>query len=119
MGTYRWVGSHAYRDHANDRVIEPGDEFEEDRIAEAHPYDVEAVDESRAGPADADDDAAADDVEAADPPVDPSELTVDELEAELDEADWGDSALQGLRDAEAAGKNRETALDAIDAARSS
>jgi len=41
--TYVWDGSHAYRDHANDRVIEPGDELPADvadRIVASHPYDV-------------------------------------------------------------------------------
>ena len=30
---YRWVGTHPYRDHRNDRVLEPGDTFEAERIA--------------------------------------------------------------------------------------
>lgn len=52
------------------------------------------------------------------PPVDPSDLTVDELEAALedDDYDWNQPALHGLREAEVDGKNRETALDTIDAA---
>lgn len=45
---YRWTGSHAYRDHANDRVIEPGAEIPADaaeRIAAAHPHQVEEIDQ--------------------------------------------------------------------------
>jgi hypothetical protein len=48
---YRWVGAHAFRDHANDRVIEPGERLPEDvaeQIAAAHPHDVEAIDDSEA-----------------------------------------------------------------------
>jgi len=44
---YEWHGSHAYRDHANGREIEPGDELPgdiADRLADAHPQDVRAVD---------------------------------------------------------------------------
>jgi len=40
---YRWVGTHPYRDHRNDRVLEPGDTFEAERIAAAHPQSVERV----------------------------------------------------------------------------
>ena len=39
-----WTGTHAYRDHANGQTIEPGDELPEDcadRIAAAHPRNVE------------------------------------------------------------------------------
>lgn len=45
---YRWAGTHAYRDHANDRVIEPGEEIPADvveQVAAAHPHQVEEVDE--------------------------------------------------------------------------
>lgn len=41
---YRWVGTHPYRDHRNDRVLEHGDTFETERIAAAHPRNVERVD---------------------------------------------------------------------------
>jgi len=46
MAEYRWTGSHAYRDHANDQTIEPGEELPEEiaeRVAAAHPTDVEAI----------------------------------------------------------------------------
>lgn len=48
MSEYRWAGTHAYNDHANGRVIEPGEELPDDiaeRVAESHPYDVEAVED--------------------------------------------------------------------------
>lgn len=57
MPSYRWVGTHAYRDHANDRVIDPGEELPEEigeRVASAHPHQVEAIDD---GGADETDDA--------------------------------------------------------------
>jgi len=67
----------------------------------------EAV-EASAGESDSEDDGG------AEPPVAPSELTVDELEATLDESDYSDAELQALRAAEADGKDRSSALDAID-----
>jgi len=60
--TYRWDGTHPYHDHANGRVIEPGDEIPTDaadRIASSHPYDVvEADDEADDGADDGADDEA-------------------------------------------------------------
>ena len=55
---------------------------------------------------------------AAEPPFDPSELTVDELEAELADGEFTDHDLDVLATAEQDGKERDTALDAIEAARS-
>lgn len=46
MSEYRWAGSHAYNDHANGRVVEPGEELPDDiaeRVAESHPYEVEPI----------------------------------------------------------------------------
>jgi len=54
---YEWHGSHAYRDHANGREIEPGDELPEDiaeQVADAHPHDVRAVDEGDSDEGDSD-----------------------------------------------------------------
>jgi electron transfer flavoprotein alpha subunit len=47
-------------------------------------------------------------------PVDPDDLTVEELKAELDSIDDA-GELESLRQAEHRGQNRQTALDAIDA----
>jgi len=47
MAGHRWVGRHAYHDHANDKTIEPGEELPEEiaeRVAGAHPRDVEVID---------------------------------------------------------------------------
>jgi len=43
---WRWAGAHAYRDHANDRSIGPGEELPADiadRVAASHPRDVESI----------------------------------------------------------------------------
>jgi len=48
MTGYRWVGVHDYNDHANDRVVEPGEALPDDisdRVAESHPYDVESIED--------------------------------------------------------------------------
>lgn len=63
------------------------------------------------------DTADAGDVTEADPPVDPSELTLDELEADLDENEYSDSELDALEAAEEAGEDRSGAQDLIEAAR--
>jgi len=49
---YRWTGTHAFRDHANGRVIDPGEELPEDiaeQVASAHPHDVERIDDPPSG----------------------------------------------------------------------
>jgi hypothetical protein len=107
----RWTGAHAFRDHANDRVIEPGEELPEDvadQIAAAHPHQVEQTDDE---PTDTDDESE------ATSPIDPTEHTVPELEDALEEGDYSDAELDAIADAEAAGESRNTALDAIEAAR--
>ncbi|PCR89315.1 hypothetical protein [Natrinema ejinorense] len=106
---YRWVGSHAFRDHANDRVIEPGEELPEDiadQIAAAHPHDVEPIDEGGGG-----------DPVGDMPPFPPQERTVEEIQDTLDEYDYPEDALEALEAAERDGKDRDTALDAITEAR--
>jgi|GEM_PF-6910401 len=101
---YRWVGTHPYRDHRNDRVIGPGGIFENDRIAEAHPQDVEHADGAGA---------------VAEPQSlpDPASFSVSELRDHLNDAGYGADALDRLAAAERDGKGRTTAIDAITAAR--
>lgn len=53
------------------------------------------------------------------PPFDPAEHTVDGLTERLAENDYSADELDALAAAEAAGKDRETALDAITNARTS
>jgi len=61
-------------------------------------------------------DEAADDtdVKRVAPPLDPSEYTVSELEAALEEGDFVDEELAAIRAAEAAGQNRKGVRGAID-----
>lgn len=53
--------------------------------------------------------------EDVEPPFDPSEKTVDELQDALEQNEYSDAELEALAEAEADGKNRETALEAIEA----
>jgi len=62
------------------------------------------------------DDQEDDDV-VAEPPFDPTEKTVGELEELLDEGDYSAAELDAIAAAEEAGEDRSTAQDAIDAAR--
>ena len=55
--------------------------------------------------------------DVAEPPIDPSALTLDELEADLEENDYSATELDALEAAEAAGDGRNGAQDLIDAAR--
>jgi len=64
---------------------------------------------------DGDDDG--DEAEVAEPPIDPSELTLDELEADLDENDYSAAELDALEATEEAAEDRSGAQDLIDAAR--
>ena len=66
MSGYRWAGRHPYRDHANDQTIEPGEELPEEiaeRVAGAHPTDVEAIEDDGDGEGDGGTDAESDDIE--------------------------------------------------------
>jgi hypothetical protein len=66
--------------------------------------------------ADSGDDQEDDDV-VAEPPFDPTEKTVGELEELLEEGDYSAAELDAIDAAEQAGEDRSTARDAIDAAR--
>jgi hypothetical protein len=55
--------------------------------------------------------------DVAEPPIDLSALTLDELEADLEENDYSATELDALEAAEAAGDGRNGAQDLIDAAR--
>lgn len=106
MPSYRWAGSHAYRDHRNGRTIEPGDLIGQgvERIAAAHPQDVERVDAGTGADEYTDGPQSPHDVVA--------EYTVDELREYV--ADLPDiPTLRALREAEANQQHRTTALEAI------
>jgi hypothetical protein len=81
---------------------------------------IEYVDGDAGAGADATsgDDQEDDDV-VAEPPFDPTEKTVGELEELLDEGDYSAAELDAIAAAEEAGEDRSTAQDAIDAAASS
>lgn len=57
------------------------------------------------------------DADTPEPPFDPSAHTVDDLKERLDENNYSADDLDALAAAESAGKDRETAHDAIDSAR--
>lgn len=82
-------------------------------IVEVSDFDVNRVVEERNEPEDDENDAGDEENEVS-APFDPSDLTVDELDERLDETDLTASELEALGDAEEAGSNRATALDAID-----
>ncbi|SNZ18163.1 hypothetical protein SAMN06269185_3273 [Natronoarchaeum philippinense] len=111
MADYRWVGAHAYRDHRNDRVIEPGEEIGDDaeRIVAAHPHDVEQIDADDAGF-----ESFEDGIETVRDAVsfDPAERTNDEI-ADLVEDIDNREELAAIRDLEQHEQNRSGALDAI------
>jgi hypothetical protein len=83
-----------------------------EQIAALHRHvDVEPAAQS---PASSDDPAETDAVES---PIHPTEHTVDDLEAALEDGDFTGDELDAIAAAEADGDDRETALEAIDDAR--
>lgn len=66
---------------------------------------------------DADSEPDQEDDVVAEPPFDPTEKTVGELEELLEEGDYSAAELDAIAAAEEAGEDRSTAHDAIDAAR--
>lgn len=54
----------------------------------------------------------------ADPPLNPADFSVAELRDALQDTDYSDAKLEAIADAERSTKDRTTAHDAIDAARS-
>lgn len=115
MPQYRWLGSGPFTDNANDRVIESGDVVELDaHIADAHPEFVR-VGADEAGSAEGV--GVSDAASVSETAPDPSELTVDELRDALEDYDPDNTvALRNLREREREGKNRATAIEAIEAA---
>lgn len=78
------------------------DEDTASRLAENYNYERVEGDESE--------DGESEDVE---PPFDPTEYTVDELDSRLADNDYTDDELAALRDAEESGEGRTSALDVI------
>lgn len=106
---YRWVSDRPLtRVHGSD--IAPGEGFSPtDAELQSFGSVIEAVDDTPP--------TTHPDTEPSEPPFDPSEFTVDELRTKLGDGTLRDVEYGHLADAERAGKNRETALKAIEAAR--
>jgi hypothetical protein len=107
MSEYRWAGTHAYNDHANGRVIEPGAELPDEiaeRVADAHPYDVEAIDDETEG---GDDDDGEFDLDAF-----LDENASDQVEAI--ESGAVDNHLSAIQEANAAENEYATVDEAVD-----
>ena len=80
--------------------------------------DEASADDGAEADADDVDDTADDGEEVADPPLDPTQFSVDDLKTELDAGDFSDAELDALEEVERADDDpRTTALDAIEAAR--
>jgi hypothetical protein len=112
MSGYRWDGTHAYKDHANDRVIEPGEELPDDiaeRVSDSHPYDVEAIDEA--------DEAEAAEAEAdAEDGFDLDEFVDQNASNQVDAIESGDvdDHLSAIQDANAEENEYATVEEAVD-----
>lgn len=112
---YRYTGTSLRlpNGEAGRRVVTAGETVAlPDHVADALADSLEAVDDEDE---DENEDEEAD--SEAEPPFDPGEHSVDDLRDRLDEGDYSDAELDALADAEAAGDDRSTAQDAIDAAR--
>jgi len=97
---------------------EPEPEPEPDTVDEDGASDDGAEDVDEASTDDGAEEPAADGEEVADPPLDPTQFTVDDLKTELDAGDFSDAELDALEEVERADDDpRTTALDAIEAAR--
>lgn len=113
MPRYEWRGAGVFRDNRNDRDIEPGDVVELDAHVAGRQPEFTCV-EADTGDSNSDD---SDDAVGDVPPFHPEDRTVAEIQDTLDEYHYPEEALTALAEAEREGKNRETALDAIDSAR--
>jgi hypothetical protein len=98
------VDEEGYLDVENDAVVERAMSM----LADA--YDVEYTDD---GNVVFEEDGPPDDVEL---PVDPSEHTVSDLEKALADVELSDTEREALLDAERDGKDRDTAIEAIEEA---
>lgn len=122
--TYRWTGSHAYRDHANDRVIEPGDKIPEDiadQVVDHHPHDVDAVEEAGSDDGDGADSVSDENTDNDDGATSEDAFDVDEwldqdYQTRADRVNAGDvdDHLQEIKDAETSGNVKEAIADRRD-----
>ena len=106
----RWTGTHSYRRHSHDQIIERGEEFEpteQEWAAFGDSLEPVAVDDA------GEEEDENEDVEP-EAPFEPSEKTIDELEAALADGEFSEAELKALLEAEKAGKHRDGATDALD-----
>ena len=115
-GRYRWTGTNSYRDHRANVVIEPGEVIPEEsaeRIASAHPGDVEEVEvmasDRRMGSAN--DDVSEDGVTIS---FDQESLNVPDLEDRIVGIDDLE-LLKKMKEREEENEDRKTVLNAITA----
>jgi hypothetical protein len=117
MPTVRYTGGGTYR--VAGVGFGPGDEKNvDDELADylADRDDFEVVDDVDHGDVREEDGPPDDESEGGvEPPFDPSEHTVDELTSELEDGDYGGSKLHALSAVEEDRKDRETAIEAIEA----
>lgn len=130
MPQYEWQGSAPFRDRRNDREVEPGEVVElDEHVADPQPQFVEVSADATDGDSDtsvdeADSDETADDEDSSgsdgadEPPLNPDDFAVPELEDALEDGDYSGEELDAIEAAERAdGSPRSTALDAIAAQR--
>ncbi len=111
MPTYEYQRDNVFYLGGRDETLTKGDKVEfEDGPPEAFDEDfVEVVDDEKSN-----------EVEEVEAPFDPTELTVEQLEAELEAGDFSSAELELLEEFERAGDEedvRTTALDAINDAK--
>jgi len=107
-----WTGTHPYRDHANDRTIEPGEEIPEDcadRIAASH---ARSVEEREADDADGDELAEA---EAAETGFSEDDWLAGDYDERAEAVEDGrvDEFLDAIEDCETS----ENVIEAVEARR--
>ncbi len=102
-------------DDVDETDSEPEDVQEESATEDV---DEDSADGGAESDSDDVDETANDGEEIADPPLDPTQFSVDDLKTELNAGDFSDAELDALEAAERSDDDpRTTALDAIEAAR--
>lgn len=137
MTLYKYVGPNDHYLSGGDTKLEPGDEIELDEDEISFPEFYEEVDpeseeaesagesesdgsegESSSGEAEAAEsgDESPDEESEVEPPLDPSDYTIDELKAELSARDLSEEEIEAIEDAERDNGSRTGALDVIEQA---
>jgi len=91
---------------------ERGEELEvSEEILGQYPRRLERVEEGDIDDSDSD---VEEEPDVVDPPIDPGDYTIDELQDKLADSDYSDAELAALYSAEVEGRDRTGAKDAID-----